>query len=362
MSLTSSGEIHLSASIGGELGQSGVFQISLTEASDGTVATINTGNASGDRPDGSAPHAMSEFYSYDHDLVTQATFNAWTGSFSSTTQINFGNLQVGQNTSTKTGYGIFVTGSSGALLVGKQQHSGDTMDTTMQINISTDNFSSEGGFVNIANSSSSFNDGISDLSGNVQLYFKFKAITHAVKTDSNSIYRLYLENNGGVNNEKFLRVSATSFGGLCLHESIPVNTPSGNKLIGELNEGDLVYSHNLKTNQIEETIINEIQQPEHDNLYKVNDLIITDDHPLFNTNNKLVSIKPELSLERYELESKQLKVGDKLKTIDNSDFEVTSIERYEGKYPTYTIFTDNENFYAGGILVHSEIKLSVEMI
>ena len=61
MSLTSSGEIHLSASIGGELGESGVFQISLTEASDGTVATINTGNASGDRPDGSAPHAMSEF-------------------------------------------------------------------------------------------------------------------------------------------------------------------------------------------------------------------------------------------------------------------------------------------------------------
>ena len=53
---------------------------------------------------------------------------------------------------------------------------------------------------------------------------------------------------------------------------------------------------------------------------------------------------------------------DKLKTIDNSDFEVMSIERYKGKYPTYTIFTDNENFYAGGILVHSEIKLSVEMI
>ena len=41
---------------------------SLEDLSDGTVATINTGNASGDRPDGSAPHAMSEFYAYDHDL------------------------------------------------------------------------------------------------------------------------------------------------------------------------------------------------------------------------------------------------------------------------------------------------------
>ena len=31
---------------------------------------INTsGNAASNRPDGSAPHAMSEFYSYDHDAV-----------------------------------------------------------------------------------------------------------------------------------------------------------------------------------------------------------------------------------------------------------------------------------------------------
>ncbi len=360
MTITGSAQVKMSE-INTEFGRtSTTANTSLEDLSDGTVATINTGNDSGDRPDGSAPHAMSEFYSYDHDLVTNATFNAWTGSFSGN-DITF-SVTVGGSNQTKTGYGIFVTGSSGALLVGKKQVSGDTMDTTVQINISTDNFSSEGGFVNIADSSGSFNDGISDLSGNTQLYFKFKAIPHAVKTDSNSIYTLYLENNGGVNSEKELRVNASSFGGLCLHESIPVNTPNGDKLIGELNEGDLVYSYNLQTNQIEETIINEIQQPEHDNLYKVNDLLLTDDHPLFNINNELVSIEPELSLERYELESKQLKVGDKLKTIDNSDFEVMSIERYEGKYPTYTIFTDNENFYASGILAHSEIKISIEII
>ena len=113
------------------------------------------------------------------------------------------------------------------------------MDTTVQINISTDNFSSEGGFVNIADSSGSFNDGISDLSGNTQLYFSFKAIPHAAKSDSNSIYTLYLENNGGVNTEKELRVNASSFGGLCLHESIPVNTPNGDKLIGEFSESGI---------------------------------------------------------------------------------------------------------------------------
>ena len=153
----------------------------LASASIGSYGTINTANASGDRPDGSTPHSMSEFYSYDHDLVTNATFNSWTGSFSGN-DITF-SVTVGGSNQTKTGYGIFVTGSSGALRVGKQQVSGDTMDTTIQIAISTagspgtsgtDN--SAGGFVNIANSSGSFNDGISDLSGNTQLYFKFKAI------------------------------------------------------------------------------------------------------------------------------------------------------------------------------------------
>ena len=72
MAITSSGTISMS-DIRTELGDSGA--ISLKEASDGTIATINTANDAADRPDGSAPHAMSEFYSYDHSLVT-ATFDS----------------------------------------------------------------------------------------------------------------------------------------------------------------------------------------------------------------------------------------------------------------------------------------------
>jgi len=64
MALTSSGTISMS-DIRTELGASGA--ISLKEASDGTVATINTNNPHVHRPNGSAPHTMSEFYSYDHD-------------------------------------------------------------------------------------------------------------------------------------------------------------------------------------------------------------------------------------------------------------------------------------------------------
>mgnify|MGYP001414086057 CR=1 FL=1 len=43
------------------------LQITLSSLSDGTYDTINTNNAASDRPDGSAPHGMDEFYGYNHD-------------------------------------------------------------------------------------------------------------------------------------------------------------------------------------------------------------------------------------------------------------------------------------------------------
>ena len=43
--------------------------ISASALHDGTEGTINTGNNPSNRPDGSAPHSASEFYSYDHDLT-----------------------------------------------------------------------------------------------------------------------------------------------------------------------------------------------------------------------------------------------------------------------------------------------------
>ena len=46
--------------------------ISLKNMSTGGTgfAAINTANSSSNRPNGSAPHSMSEFYSYDHDLTS----------------------------------------------------------------------------------------------------------------------------------------------------------------------------------------------------------------------------------------------------------------------------------------------------
>lgn len=63
MALPSSGEITLLA-IRTELGGSG--EIGLIDASTGNVASINTSNAPGNRPNQVAPHEMTEFYAYDH--------------------------------------------------------------------------------------------------------------------------------------------------------------------------------------------------------------------------------------------------------------------------------------------------------
>ncbi len=72
MAVPSSGTLSL-AGIRAELATntynaSATTQASLLQCSNGTVATINTANSASDRPDGSTPHAMSEFYAYDHDL------------------------------------------------------------------------------------------------------------------------------------------------------------------------------------------------------------------------------------------------------------------------------------------------------
>ena len=63
-----------------ELSDSG--EISLKEASDGTIATINTNNGSGYRPDGSAPHSMSEFYAYNHTNDNTTSWSSVPADFS----------------------------------------------------------------------------------------------------------------------------------------------------------------------------------------------------------------------------------------------------------------------------------------
>ena len=76
MALAASGQISISQ-INTELGRtSTTTNTSLAQCSDGTNGTINTANATADRPNTTAPHSMSEFYSYNHTLSSVTLFLA----------------------------------------------------------------------------------------------------------------------------------------------------------------------------------------------------------------------------------------------------------------------------------------------
>ena len=174
MSLTSSGEIHLSASIGGELGASG--QVSLTDASDGSIATINTLNLSANRPDGSAPHAMSEFYSYDHDAAT-------TVGNPSDTSISFSGSP-GDSEISHAAVTVAIGNGAGGLDIWYTNNSG-TVRGGLDVALST-NGTSYGSDIDVQNSSGYFSDGLSDFSGDSTLYLIFKYTPHSSLTESTS--------------------------------------------------------------------------------------------------------------------------------------------------------------------------------
>ena len=174
MSITSSGEIHLSASIGGELGASG--QVSLTDASDGSIATINTLNLSANRPDGSAPHAMSEFYSYDHDAAT-------TVGNPSDTSISFSGSP-GDSEISHAAVTVAIGNGSGGLDIWYTNNSG-TVRGGLDVALST-NGTSYGSDIDVQNSSGYFDDGLSDFSGDSTLYLIFKYTPHSSLSETTS--------------------------------------------------------------------------------------------------------------------------------------------------------------------------------
>ena len=184
-------------------------------------------------------------------------------------------------------------------------------------------------------------------------FMRFKLTQQGTKVNSAEDCTISFTNNS-VTRTFEINAQITSGLGRCIHELMLVDTPMGQKSIYDLNIGDLVNSYNYELDMMENVPIKEIIQPTHENLYKVNRLILTEDHPIFDINGKLLSISPELSKERYGLEAHKLEVGHKLKTLNNEELIVNQIRKYNGVHKTYTIITQNDNFYVDGILVHSE--------
>tara|TARA_R100001443_G_scaffold4000_4_gene12107 strand:+ start:3973 stop:5103 length:1131 start_codon:yes stop_codon:yes gene_type:complete len=375
MSLTASGQISMH-DIRSELGASG--EISLIDASDGSIATINTNNASDDRPDGSAPHAMSEFYSYDHDAAGATSFGTWsdatirfvgsspgdgvTTHALSTNDMSdpTGNVGIDSNTDSGTVRGSCLVAISST---------GDPGTASSSFGGGTSNSGS--GYETIVNNSAIGSVSMSSSNDTINARFAFKP--HAVHTETTT-RTLTWTVNSVTNDDMTVFCSVTSFGGFCVGEYVPVNTQGGYKHISELEVGDSVMSYNFETNSVEEAPILKIEKPMHTDLvvYRFDDMddiqykhgntvtinkgiTITKDHPIYKEDGTMVCLDPAKAKELYGLDAQEIQKGDRIRFMDKIR-EVKDYLNSPEELQTYTILTKNNNFYAGGVLVHSEIS------
>ena len=352
MTLTSSGQIKISE-INTEFGRSSTTaNSSLEDLSDGTVATINTGNDASDRPDGSAPHQMSEFYSYDHDLVST--------SFSPTSF-------TGVNLSGEAG-GIDSSGNKTFTLTGGSGGCSGAITTTggpfgnFKVAVATSGTPSTFKTQTQINSDTLY----TGWNSGDRIHRTQWEHTPSNK-DGTGTYTWTITNNS-VTATISGNITFQAFGGFCIYEDIPVNVPNGLINVNKLNIGDLVKSYNFETQQVEEVPILDIKKPTHKNLIKVTlddsnrgddwkqEIILTTDHPIYTKNGTMVSDNPELAKSRYDIESNKLKVNDLVMVLGKYYANVINIEEFKGEHNTYTILTKNDNFYADGVLVSSELK------
>ena len=156
-----------------------------------------------------------------------------------------------------------------------------------------------------------------------------------------------------------LAITRGSGGGefVCIHEDHLIETELGPMSVRDVMEKDpKIWTWNVEkqdkelVDQVQTTIV------PHSNLYIINDEFkLTDDHVMYGENLEAYAVKPERSLENYNIEAAEIQIGHKLKTFNGDEYVVNSIEKLEGEHITYTTTNANKNFYANGILVDSEI-------
>jgi len=144
-------------------------------------------------------------------------------------------------------------------------------------------------------------------------------------------------------------------GGFCLHESILINSEFGPVSVNDIEDTVRVWSWNFDTQEKELVDVLEVIKVDHDNLWSIDGLLLTEDHVIYTEDNEAVCVKPEKAFENYGIKAREIVQGDALHTLDGSIREVNKISRHEGNHTTYTLKTINRNFYADGVLVDGEV-------
>jgi hypothetical protein len=136
------------------------------------------------------------------------------------------------------------------------------------------------------------------------------------------------------------------------------------KPIEKIKPGDKIISFNLKSMKSENDIVEQIDSVKHSDIVGISfDDRTTNqntyDHPYFVKHKGWCSYKPSLTFQKYNLDTKQLLIGDTcLKYKDNGLMEVriTKIVETPGEVMTYNIsrLKINKTYFANGMLVSNE--------
>jgi hypothetical protein len=142
------------------------------------------------------------------------------------------------------------------------------------------------------------------------------------------------------------------------------------KNIEDVEIGDAVQSWNEITNKVENSKVVKLIQPVHDDILVIrfsNNVVNenTFDHPYYVKDKGWCSHSPNLTKERYDINTESLEVGD-VCYFNNSgeleEVEIIFIKEDWGEVQTYIFELDNNyTFFANGILTHNKVmSLGVE--
>ena len=403
------------ANMDGETGLSlrGLSNNSFSDTSSGGNINLNSSyatTASGGANLVNAPYAMSEFRGYNHDEVTAAFPSGSDSSYSWFQQTGGLGGEAPRNSGGGAWGSSQVTSSSFAQAgcnIGFQK---DTSNNRMAMRYSTFNSSAASSFtyeylsysghgsttfqakVTWSASTTGFGSGIThsqptgaSASGSYRnvstsTYTTWQWTVQASSPASGTAGMSAFSTNGpkfflraGTTNsateltsqQHSLSLSATrgtggGFGGgggdFCIHEDHKISTNNGLVDIDTLVDSVYqVWSWNNTTGQKELCDLLAAKTIEHDNLYKINNMMATEDHIFYKENYVPASVNPVKTKEVYDRDVAELAVGDKLMKEDGTLETITNIAVHSGTYKTYTVGTKLGNFYADGILVDSEI-------
>jgi hypothetical protein len=134
--------------------------------------------------------------------------------------------------------------------------------------------------------------------------------------------------------------------------------------IEKIKPGDKILSFNLNTMNIEEDIVQQIDSVKHSDIIHIlfNDMTKNDntsDHPYYVKNKGWCSYKPSQTMQKYNLRTKLLQIGDTCFRINGNqltEVQIKNITENSEEVMTYNIskLARNKTYFANGILVSNE--------